>query len=159
MTNPTDTTPAPAETPAVETPAAPRRRWLPIVIGAGAGILVLGLGIGGFALADALDDGDDRDDDRVPVSVESPVTGGDPTGALGRDDVVDPDDQVTDEELARVTDAALGAAGGGTVTDIDRSDDPGEAWEVEVRLDNGDEMDVELAADYSVLRTDLDPRD
>ena len=166
MTNPADDiTPASPETPVASTaPAAPpRRRWLPIAIGAGAGIVVLGLGIGGFAIADALDE--DGDDDRVPASVESPA---------GQDEDSDRDDQdaedaaaddasrtadpITDDERESATEAAIDAAGGGEVTDVDRSDDPGEAWEVEVLLENGDEMDVRLADDFSVISTDLDPR-
>ncbi len=68
-----------------------------------------------------------------------------------RDDVVDRD-APGDRRRARGGDEAALEAGRATVTDIDRSDDPGEAWEVEVLLDNGDEMDVELAADSLEVR-------
>ena len=61
------------------------------------------------------------------------------------DAVTDPDDQpISDSDANRVSKAALAIAGGGTVTDLDRSDDPGEAWEVEVTKDDGSELDVAL---------------
>ena len=66
---------------------------------------------------------------------------------------------LTDAEVAAVTGAALAEAGGGTVTDVDRSDDPGHAFEVDVRLENGDELEVRLDGDYAVVSTQLDPAD
>ena len=147
MTNPT--TPSTTET----TPVAPRRRLLlPIALGVGALLAAGAITVGGFAVAAEFADDNDRDDDRTPVAST------DGSSDSPSDPIVDRDDQVSDDEVRQVTDAAITAAGGGTVTDIDRSDDPGEAWEVEVLLDNGDEVDVELAADYSVLRVDIDPR-
>ena len=47
--------------------------------------------------------------------------------------------------------AALDAVGGGTITDVDASDDRGEAYEVEVRKANGTEWDVTLDSDFKVL--------
>ena len=146
MTNPTET---PTTTTATE-PAPRRRLLLPIALGVGALLAAGAITVGGFAVAAEF--ADDNDDDRTPVA-----STGAPSDAA-TDPIVDRDDQVTDEEAREVTEAAIAAAGGGTVTDIDRSDDPGEAWEVEVLLENGDEVDVELAADYSVLRVDIDPR-
>ena len=44
------------------------------------------------------------------------------------------------------------AVGGGTVVDVDASDDRGEAYEVEVRKANGTEWDVTLDSGFKVLR-------
>ena len=52
--------------------------------------------------------------------------------------------------------AALDAVGGGTITDLDASDDRGEAYEVEVRKANGTEWDVTLDSDFKVLRKVVD---
>lgn len=47
--------------------------------------------------------------------------------------------------------AALEAVGSGTVVQVEASDDPGEAYELEVRADDGTEWDVTLDADHQVL--------
>jgi len=74
------------------------------------------------------------------------------------DPVTDPDDQpISDSEANHVSKAALVIAGGGTVTDLDRSDDPGEAWEVEVTTDDGSELDVAL--DENLNRVENTPYD
>ena len=68
-------------------------------------------------------------------------------------------------DLARLGDiekaalAAAQAAGGGTngvIDSISSSDDPGVAHEVGIRLPDGRDADVELAADLSVVTADLD---
>lgn len=68
----------------------------------------------------------------------------------------DPDDLVG-EELQKASDAAIAAAGGeGTVTDAERSDDADHAFDVEVRLADGTEIDVDLDAAFGVLKVDTD---
>ncbi len=62
-------------------------------------------------------------------------------------------------ERDRVSTAATEAVGGGQVVDAESSDDPGEAYEVEVRKDDGTEVDVTLDKDLDVLRQDADDRD
>ena len=110
-------------------------------------------------------DRDDRDDDYRSDSRtddgQSPVTTGDASrDADQRDDRRDADDvPLTDADLASATDAALAEAGGGTVTDVDRSDDADHAFEVDVLLEDGDELEVELADDFTVVWTELDPAD
>ena len=47
--------------------------------------------------------------------------------------------------------AARSAVGGGTIVDLDASDDRGEAYEVEVRKANGTEWDVTLDSQFKVL--------
>lgn len=96
-------------------------------------------------------DRDDRDDER----------GDDDRSDDHRsDDDRDADDvPLTDAEVASATDAALAEAGSGTVTDVDRSDDADHAFEVDVLLEDGDELEVELADDFTVVWTELDPAD
>jgi len=62
-------------------------------------------------------------------------------------------------ERTRVSTAATEAVGGGKVIDAESSDDPGEAYEVEVRKADGTEVDVTLDKNLNVLRQDTDDRD
>ena len=68
-------------------------------------------------------------------------------------------EDVSGSERDRVSSAAVDAAGGGTVTSAETSDDPGEAYEVEVRKADGTEVDVALDQDLNVVRQDADDRD
>lgn len=47
--------------------------------------------------------------------------------------------------------AALAKVGPGTVTDVEGGDDPGAAYEVEIRLNSGTEVEVNLGPDFQVL--------
>ena len=47
--------------------------------------------------------------------------------------------------------AALAKVGQGTVSEVERENDGAVAYEVEVRLDNGSEVEVGLGADFAVL--------
>jgi hypothetical protein len=157
-----DTTPLESAVP--NPPATPRRRVLrPVLIGVGSGLAVLALGAGGLALADEFGDRDDR----VVVNsqpTEVPLTGGTATPEATPDSSASPsatpDDHggrnVSAEDYARVSAAALAAVGGGEVIELKRDDDPGVAWEVEILLTTGGEAEVELAEDLSVVRIDLD---
>ena len=81
---------------------------------------------------------DDRDDDSDDDS----------------DDGADRDDgPVGDAERQQATDAALAETGEGTVTGIELDND---GYEVEVRLVDGTEVDVDLDADFTVVATDRD---
>ncbi len=53
-------------------------------------------------------------------------------------------------ERDRVAAAATEAVGGGKVIEAESSDDPGEAFEVEVRKTDGTEVDVTLDKDLNV---------
>lgn len=81
------------------------------------------------------DDAEDRSDD----------------GSTGDDGALAP---LTDDEIARAGEAALAATGAGEAVDVDRSDDPDHAFEVEVRLADGAEVDVELDESFAVVRSD-----
>ncbi|WP_369139400.1 PepSY domain-containing protein [Modestobacter versicolor] len=65
---------------------------------------------------------------------------------------------VSGSERDRVAEAATEVVPG-TVVDVDSSDDPGEAYEVEVRQDDGTEVDLTLDADLAVIGRDDDARD
>ena len=66
---------------------------------------------------------------------------------------------VQGSERDRVGSAAVEAAGGGTAVDVETSDDRGEAYEVEVRMDDGTEVDVTLDQDLNVVSQEADDRD
>lgn len=68
-------------------------------------------------------------------------------------------DELNGSDRDRVSSAALEATGGGTVTDAETSDDPGEAYEVEVRTDDGTEVDVTLDDNLEVVSTEDDDAD
>jgi hypothetical protein len=83
------------------------------------------------------DDGDVEDPDNGVDDVEQ-------TAQLDTGQIVDADDvPLSKSELDRAEAAALRIAGGGVVTDVDRSDDIDEAYEVEVVTDTG-EVDIAL---------------
>lgn len=65
-------------------------------------------------------------------------------------------DDVSGDERDRVAAAATGAAGGGEAVEVERSDDRGEAYEVEVRFADGTEVDVTLDDDLGVIATERD---
>jgi hypothetical protein len=67
----------------------------------------------------------------------------------------DTDRPLTGSDLDRATTAALAATGGGTVTDSEIGDD-GAAYGVEVRLDDGSQVEVSLDGDFSVIGQDPD---
>ncbi|NQX05597.1 PepSY domain-containing protein [Rathayibacter sp. VKM Ac-2856] len=104
---------------------------------------------------------DPEDDDAVrgdgATGTGSDGTTGTTDGTAGTDDAttgaVDPDDLVG-EELTRASEAAIAAVGGGTVTEAERSDDADHAFDVEVTRADGTDVDVDLGADFAVLRTE-----
>jgi uncharacterized membrane protein YkoI len=69
------------------------------------------------------------------------------------------DDNLTGADRDRVGRAAVDAVGGGTAVDVETSDDPGEAYEVEVRGQDGAETDVALDENLDVVRQQIDSAD
>lgn len=63
-------------------------------------------------------------------------------------------DNLSEDEMTRASAAALAAVGSGTVFDIERSDDRDHAYEVTVILANGEDVDVELDAQFNVTKMD-----
>ena len=103
------------------------------------------------------------DEDYEVVRVDGASTGGGATGTNSETPSDDPTDAATGDDAAISADdrssaekAALDAAGPGTVTDLDRSDDTEHAWEVEVTGADGRDVDVELDAQFAVVRIDSD---
>lgn len=66
------------------------------------------------------------------------------------------DQGLTGKDLDRARSAALQATGGGKVTGAETSDDAGEAYEVEVRMPDGSEIDVTLDKSFAVIKQDKD---
>jgi uncharacterized membrane protein YkoI len=89
---------------------------------------------------------DDRNDDDGTSDQGSDDTAPTPGSTSDSDDV-----PLTDAETTSATDAALAETGEGEVVDIDRSDDRDHAFEVEVRLADGSEVEVRLDADFRVV--------
>jgi uncharacterized membrane protein YkoI len=100
---------------------------------------------------DRSDDTNDRtDDDGTSDQGSGDQGSGDPgAGSPGSTDADDV--PLTADETARASDAALAETGEGEVVDVDRSDDRDHAFEVEVRLADGSEVDVHLDADFTVV--------
>ncbi len=61
------------------------------------------------------------------------------------------DSDVRGGDWDRVGNAAVQAVGGGAVLDVETSDDPGQAYEAEVRKPDGSEVDVALDKDLKVV--------
>lgn len=70
---------------------------------------------------------------------------------VGRDD----DQPLTGTTLERATDAALAHTGGGEVTETELGDD-GAAYSVEVRLANGEQVEVNLDENFEVVGQERD---
>lgn len=68
----------------------------------------------------------------------------------------DDDEPLTGAQLERATAAALAATGGGEVVGSEVGDDEGAAFEVEIRLPDGSQVEVQLDADFVVIATDAD---
>ena len=139
-----------------------------IAIAAGAAVVILG----GAGIAWAATDGFENDSDDDFSTSQQQEQGSRDDDSRDRDDssgssgssgsnevssTNDPDDApISDADRAKVEAAGLKAAGGtgGTVTEVDRSDDADHVWEVEVTYPDNTDIDVELAADFSVVRVD-----
>ena len=129
--------------------------------GAAIGVVLLLAGAGIAVAVDGFDD--DNDADRTSqVSDQNTGAGQDQSAGNNNydndNDYPDSDDApISDADRASAEKAAIAAADGGTVTDLDRSDDADHAWEVELTFADGHEVDVELDADFGVVR--VDPHD
>ena len=62
---------------------------------------------------------------------------------------------LTGTTLEKASEAALEHTGGGTVTETEVGDD-GSAYEVEVRIDDGTEVEVHLDEDFMVIGSESD---
>ena len=71
--------------------------------------------------------------------------------ALAVSEMGDNDGPLSGETLDRASNAALAEIGPGTVTSAERNDDGGSAYDLEVRLDDGTTVDVELNDSFDVV--------
>jgi len=103
--------------------------------------------VAGVVANGALSDDDDDPVVIAPTASALPEASDDQPASASQADVTgttDADDvPLSQGEMDRAEKAAIEIAGGGSVTDMDRSDDLGEAYEVEVLTDAG-EVDVAL---------------
>jgi uncharacterized membrane protein YkoI len=65
------------------------------------------------------------------------------------------EEPLTGSTLDRAVDAALEETGGGTVVETEAGDD-GAAYSVEVRLDDGSQVEVNLDQDFTVVGNEAD---
>jgi len=72
------------------------------------------------------------------------------------DDADEADEAVTAAEASQATAAALKATKGGTADDVERDDENGAMWEVEVTRADGSEVDVRLDSNYKVVAIDAE---
>ena len=70
----------------------------------------------------------------------------------------DDDVPITGEELELASAAALEFTGGGEVTDSEKGDEES-LYEVEVRMPNGDQIDVQLDENFEVVGSEVDGPD
>ncbi|MEV5002358.1 hypothetical protein [Nocardioides sp. LML1-1-1.1] len=97
------------------------------------------------------------DEDLKPVAEDRDDDRDDRDDRGDRGDRPDADDRVlTAAERTAAERAALAAVGSGTVLDVDPSDDPGTAYEAEVRDARGVEWDVDLDASFAVVAKHAD---
>lgn len=82
------------------------------------------------------------------------VAAADSTGTGGESDK-----PLTGTTLEKASSAALDAAGGGKVTETEDSDESGSAYEVEIQMPNGSEVDVHLDKDFKVVSQETEKED
>jgi Peptidase propeptide and YPEB domain len=68
----------------------------------------------------------------------------------------DSEGRVTGQQADRATAAALQATGGGTANAVERDNENGGTWEVEVTKPGGDTVDVRLDESYAVVAIESD---
>jgi uncharacterized membrane protein YkoI len=69
----------------------------------------------------------------------------------------DSEEQVRGPDAEKAKSAAIGAVGGGTVTEVERDDGNGTgAFEVEVTREDGSQLEVHLDGDYNVVGQEAD---
>jgi hypothetical protein len=63
----------------------------------------------------------------------------------------DSDESLTGSPARQAADAALRATGGGTALEVEQGDDPGAAYEVEIRKTDGSIVEVMLDGNFNVI--------
>lgn len=111
-----------------------------VVLSAG---VAVGAGVTGGDESTALVSEEPNDDDSGSDEKQD-----DDDGSAGNDDA---DKSLTGEAATKASDAALAATGGGTVLAVE-SDDGNAGYEVEIRKDDGSEVEVELDKGFKVVQ-------
>jgi hypothetical protein len=114
-------------------PSSAYREGMRKLFGIGAIVLAVAVAVGAVALTD--------DDPLEVIQLQGSPAEPTPRASDADDRPLSPDEE------RRAREAALEVTGGGEVVEFDRSDDPGEAYEVEVFKD-GREHDVALDLDF-----------
>ncbi len=83
------------------------------------------------------------------------IFGGVAASGMGGDD----DEPLTGETYDRAVEAALAHTGGGEVIETEREDDGSAVYGVEVRLDDGSVVEVELDSSFKVTGSEPDDDD
>ena len=145
-----------SNTETITTPTT--RRTKKFWIGGIAAAVALVLASVGITLAVTEGFDDDRDDDMTSQDVRSDGSdGGDAGGDTSNTNTTDADDAaISDADRTKAEKAALAVpeAKGGTVTDVERSNDADHAFEVDVQLEDGTDVDVELDDSFTVTGVD-----
>jgi hypothetical protein len=70
----------------------------------------------------------------------------------------DSEEQLTGPDAQKAKSAAIAAVGGGTLTEVERDDGNGSGgvYEVEVKRDDGSQVEVHLDGDYKVVGQEAD---
>lgn len=138
-----------AETTTTTTTAKRTRKFWIGGIAAAIALVLASVGIT-LAVTDGFDDLGDDDTTSQDVREGAGATSDD-TVSTDSDDVA-----ISEGDRAKAEKAALATpeATGGTVTDVERSNDADHAYEVDVTLEDGTDVDVELDRDFAVTKVD-----
>jgi hypothetical protein len=88
---------------------------------------------------------------RIVIAALAVVAAGIVTGGAIAVASSDSEGGVTGPDADRASQAALEATGGGTVSEVERDDEGGAAWEVEVETPDGKVVEVRLDERFSVV--------
>jgi hypothetical protein len=115
-------------------------------------ITVLGIGVGALGVAQAVSGETRRSSapsaDPAPYAAQAP----------GATDTTsdDTDEQARGSDAERAGRAAVDAVGGGRVSSVEREDESGVAWEVEVLQPDGSQVEVDLDRNLGRVAIDRD---
>ena len=94
--------------------------------------------------------GDNRDDEITETDRDEPSSDAD-----SPEDTNETDIPITGPDLDRASEVAINHLGGGTVTETEIEDEES-YYEVEVTLDDGSQVDVQLDENFNVVGTEKD---
>jgi hypothetical protein len=115
-------------------------------------IMILGIGVGALGIAQAVS-GDVR---RSSSPTADPARYAAQAPGVTEATSDDTDEQARGSAAERAGRAAVDAVGGGRVSAVEREDEPGVAWEVEVVQPDGTQVEVDLNRAFSRVAIDRD---